>query len=120
MADIEIYEKTPSEVEISRIRARKGMRAQVIMFSMMIFLTLTSFSIVLASNADVIGFSKFYVIPVILLFAAVQVGLQLYYFMHMNEKGHGIPEMFMFTGALLAFLIVLTFVTIVWWNPLYV
>jgi cytochrome c oxidase subunit IV len=34
----------------------------------------------------------------------------------MQEKGHGIAAMFMFTGALLAFLIVLTFVTIVWWN----
>ena len=50
-----------------------------------------------------------------MLFAAVQVGLQLYYFMHMNEKGHGMPAMFMYTGALLAFLVVLTFVTIVWW-----
>lgn len=116
MAEFEIYERSQSELEIGRLRAKRGMRAQVIMFSMMIFLTMLSFSLVLAFNADVIGFSKFFVIPVILLFAAVQVGLQLYYFMHMNEEGHGIPEMFMFTGALLAFLIVLTFVTIVWWN----
>lgn len=116
MADIEIYEKTQAELEVGRLRAKRGMRAQVIMFSMMIFLTLLSFSIVFASNAEIIGFSKFFVIPVILLFAAIQVGLQLYYFMHMNEEGHGVPEMFMFTGALLAFLIVLTFVTIVWWN----
>ena len=50
-----------------------------------------------------------------MLFAAVQVGLQLYYFMHMNEKGHGIASMFMFTGVLLAFVMFLTFVTIVWW-----
>lgn len=116
MAEFEIYEKTPSEIEMGRLKAKRGMRSQVVMFSMMIFLTMLSFSIVLASNAEIIGFSKFFVIPVILLFAAVQVGLQLYYFMHMNEEGHGIPEMFMFTGALIAFLIVLTFVTIVWWN----
>ena len=115
MADIEIYTKSASELEIGQRRARRSMRSQVMMFSLMIFLTMVSFSIVLAYNADVIGFSKFYIIPVILLFAAVQVGLQLYYFMHMHEKGHGVPEMFMFTGALLAFLIVLTFVTIVWW-----
>ena len=115
MADIEIYTKSASEFEIGQRRARRSMRAQVMMFSLMIFLTMVSFSIVLAFNADVIGFSKFYIIPVILLFAVVQVGLQLYYFMHMNEKGHGVPEMFMFTGALIAFLIVLTFVTIVWW-----
>ena len=36
-----------------------------------------------------------------MLFAAVQVGLQLYYFMHMNEKGHGIPAMmFMYVGSI--------------------
>lgn len=115
MADIEIYTKSASELEIGKRRARRSMRSQVIMFSLMIFLTMVSFSIVLAYNADIIGFSKFFIIPVILLFAAVQVSLQLYYFMHMNEKGHGVPEMFMFTGALLAFIIILTYVTIVWW-----
>ena len=116
MADMEIYAKSPGEYDLGQRRARRGMRSQVIMFSLMIFLTLLSFTVVMAYNSDVIGFSKFFVIPVILLFAAVQVGLQLYYFMHMQEKGHGIPTMFMFTGALLAFIIVLAFVTIVWWN----
>jgi cytochrome c oxidase subunit 4 len=91
------------------------MRDQIMMFSLMIFLTLVSFSMVVAYQADVAGFSKYFIIPMTMLFAAVQVGLQLYYFMHMNEKGHGIPQMFMYTGALFAFLIPLTFVTIVWW-----
>ena len=91
------------------------MRDQIMMFSLMIFLTLISFSMVVAYQADVAGFSKYFIIPMIMLFAAVQVGLQLYYFMHMSEKGHGVPQMFMFTGALLAFPVVLTFVTIVWW-----
>ena len=85
------------------------------MFSLMIFLTLISFTMVTAFQNDVAGFSKYFIIPMLLLFAAVQVGLQLYYFMHMSEKGHGIPQMFMFTGALLAFTVVLTFFTIVWW-----
>ena len=116
MADVEIYAKTPGEYDIGRRRGRQEMRAQVIMFSLMIFLTLISFTMVIASNAGVLGFSKYMVIPVLMLFAGVQVGLQLFYFMHMKEKGHGTPAMFMFTGALLAFLTVLTFVTIVWWN----
>lgn len=116
MAEVEIYAKTPGEYDIGRRRGRKEMRAQVAMFSLMIFLTLISFTMVIASNAEVIGFTKYMVIPVLMLFAAVQVGLQLFYFMHMKEKGHGIPTMFMFTGAMLAFLTVLTFVTIVWWN----
>ncbi|MFS0574380.1 cytochrome C oxidase subunit IV family protein [Sporosarcina sp. 179-K 3D1 HS] len=115
MADIQVYKKTPAEMEMGKRRGKQAMRAQVMMFSLMIFLTLLSFSMVVMFESGVAGFSKFFIIPVIMLFAAVQVGLQLYYFMHMSEKGHGIPQMFMFTGALLGFLIPLTFVTIVWW-----
>lgn len=115
MADIQVYKRTPAEQKLVQRRAKKSMRDQIMMFSLMIFLTLVSFSMVVAYQADVAGFSKYFIIPMIMLFAAVQVGLQLYYFMHMNEKGHGVPQMFMFTGALFAFLIPLTFVTIVWW-----
>lgn len=115
MADIQVYKKSPAEMELVKRRGKQAMRAQVMMFSLMIFLTLLSFSMVVAFESGVPGFSKFFIIPIIMLFAAVQVGLQLYYFMHMNEKGHGIPQMFMYTGALLGFLIPLTFVTIVWW-----
>ena len=43
MADIEIYEKSPGEFELGQRRARKAMRSQVIMFSLMIFLTFISF-----------------------------------------------------------------------------
>ena len=115
MADIQVYKRTPAEQQLMQRRAKKSMRDQVMMFSLMIFLTLVSFSMVVAYQAGVAGFSKYFIIPMIMLFAAVQVGLQLYYFMHMSEKGHGIPQMFMYTGALFAFLIPLTFVTIVWW-----
>ena len=115
MADIQVYKRTPAEQQLAQRRAKKSMRDQVMMFSLMIFLTLVSFSMVVAYQAEVAGFSKHFIIPMVLLFAAVQVGLQLYYFMHMKEKGHGIPQMFMFTGAMLGFLIPLTFVTIVWW-----
>ncbi|WP_342512720.1 cytochrome C oxidase subunit IV family protein [Sporosarcina sp. FSL K6-1522] len=115
MADIQVYKKTPAEFALGQRRAKKSMRNQVMMFSLMIFLTLISFSMVVAYQSDVLGFSKFFILPTLLLFAAVQVGLQLYYFMHMSEKGHGVPQMFMYTGALLGFLIPLTFLTIVWW-----
>ncbi|WP_339249492.1 cytochrome C oxidase subunit IV family protein [Sporosarcina sp. FSL W8-0480] len=115
MADIQVYKRTPAEQQLAQKRAKQSMRSQVMMFSLMIFLTIVSFSMVVAYEAEVAGFSKFFIIPMIMLFAAVQVGLQLYYFMHMSEKGHGIPQMFMYTGALLGFLIPLTFVTIVWW-----
>lgn len=115
MADIQVYKRTPAEQSLAQRRAKQSMRGQVMMFSLMIFLTLVSFSMVVAHEHEVAGFSKYFIVPILMLFAAVQVGLQLYYFMHMSEKGHGIPQMFMFTGALLGFLIPLTFATIVWW-----
>lgn len=115
MSEVTIYKKSPAEMALGKKRAKESMRSQVMMFSLMIFMTLISFTMVMAYNAEVHGFSKYLVLPTLLLFAAVQVGLQLYYFMHMNEKGHGVPQMFMYTGALLAFPVILTFVTIVWW-----
>ena len=115
MSDVQVYKKSPAEFNLDQRRARKSMRSQIMMFSLMIFLTIMSFSMVMAYQADVIGFSKYMIIPTLMLFAAVQVALQLYYFMHMNEKGHGIPQMFMYTGAIFAFVVVLTFVTITWW-----
>ena len=115
MASIEVYKKSPVEFKLGQRRAKKSMRNQVMMFSLMIFMTLISFSMVLANNSEVVGFSKYFVIPSLMLFAAVQVALQLYYFMHMNEKGHGTAMMFMYVGALFGFIVVLTFLTIVWW-----
>jgi len=115
MAEIQVYKRTPAEQALVKRRSKQSMRNQVMMFSLMIFLTLISFSMVVAFENGVAGFSRYFIIPMLMLFAAVQVGLQLYYFMHMSEKGHGIPQMFMFTGVLLGFLIPLTFITIVWW-----
>lgn len=115
MAEVEMYKRSPIEQDLFVRRSKETMRGQVMMFSLMIFMTLVSFTFVVAYQQGVEGFTKYLVIPVLFLFAAVQVGLQLYYFMHMKDKGHGIPQMFMFTGVVFAFLIPLTFVTIVWW-----
>lgn len=115
MADIQVYKKSATELALSHRRARKSMRGQVTMFSLMIFLTLISFSVVTAYQHETLGFSSYFVIPVILLFAGVQVGLQLYYFMHMNEKGHNVPALFMYVGVMLAFAMLLGYICIVWW-----
>ncbi len=62
---------------------------QVISFAMMLFLTLIAFFAVYQE------FSGWYIMPVIVLLAVVQVIFQLYYFMHMNHKGHTIPAFFL-------------------------
>ncbi len=97
------------DYEYRRRKNAEGMRIQVATFTLMIFFTVISFAAVAA------GFSKWFVIPVILLLAVIQVGFQLYYFMHMGEKGHEAPSMIMWSGLGVAFLTILAFVTIIWW-----
>ncbi|TDL35158.1 cytochrome c oxidase subunit IVB [Jeotgalibacillus sp. S-D1] len=92
-----------------RNKARQEMRTQVTSFALMIFLTLIAFIMVMA------GFDKYFVLPVLLVLAAVQVVLQLYNFMHMSHKGHEGVALFLYTGVFIAFITILTFLTIVWW-----
>lgn len=42
------------------------------------------------------------VVPLIIFFACIQVFLQLFTFMHMDQKGHTIPIIFIFLGIVIA------------------
>jgi cytochrome c oxidase subunit 4 len=85
------------------------MKEQVISFSLMIFFTLLSFVMVM------MGMKITVVAPLLLLFAVVQVIFQLFYFMHLKEKGHGAVTLFLFSGVFVGILIIATFMTIIWW-----
>ena len=100
----------PNDVHYRRKKNAEEMKHQVITFALMIFLTLASFTAVAYE-----GFSPWFTVPFIVLLALVQVGYQLYYFMHMSHKGHGMVALFMYSGIFVAFLTVLAFVTIIWW-----
>lgn len=97
------------DVKYRRKKNAEDMRYQVISFSLMIFLTLIAFAAV--GYGD---FSTWFVVPVIVLLAVVQVVFQLYYFMHMSHKGHELPAFFLYSGLLVGLVTVLAFVTIVW------
>lgn len=60
-------------------------------------------------------FSGWFTIPFLILLAVVQVLFQLYYFMHMKEKGHESPAIFLYSGVLVASMTVLALMTVVWW-----
>ncbi|MEM1503204.1 cytochrome c oxidase subunit IVB [Domibacillus sp. 8LH] len=94
--------------EYRRKKNAEEMRMQVITFTMMIFFTVIAFAAVGA------GFSKWFVVPFVLLLAIVQVIFQLYYFMHMSHKGHEAPQLFMYSGIVVAFVTILAFLTIIW------
>ncbi|MEH7382388.1 cytochrome c oxidase subunit IVB [Bacillus sp. JJ1533] len=101
---------TNVDLAYRRRKSAEEMKQHVISFALMIFLTIIAFIAVGSGQ-----FSPWFVVPFILLLAVIQVILQLYYFMHMNHKGHEAPKMFMFSGVLIAALTVLCFMTIIWW-----
>lgn len=110
--DTHIQPKTKAQREFERRHQAVHMRKQVINFAIMIFLTFIAFAVVIAD------FSPFFIKPIILLLAGVQVVLQLYSFMHMDDKeGHhiGVIQVFVWTGALIAFTFFLAFLTVIWW-----
>ncbi|PAQ14520.1 cytochrome c oxidase subunit IVB [Bacillus sp. FJAT-42315] len=96
------------DYEYRRKKNAEEMRMQVVTFTLMIFFTVVAFVAVAA------GFSKWFIVPFILLLACVQVAFQLYYFMHMSHKGHEAPSLFLWSAITIAFVTVLAFVTVVW------
>ncbi|MEI5906036.1 cytochrome c oxidase subunit IVB [Bacillus spongiae] len=109
MANVQSNSGNPNvDYEYRRKKNAEDMRMQVISFAIMIFLTLIAF---IAVAGD---FSKWFIVPFILLLAAIQVIFQLYYFMHMSHKGHEAPALFLYSGVLVGFVTILAFVTIIW------
>lgn len=97
------------DIAYRRKKSAEEMRHQTITFSLMLFLTIVSFIAVGYEE-----FSGWFIVPFILVLAIIQVVFQLYYFMHMKHKGHEAPALFLYSGVLIGFITILTFMTIVW------
>jgi cytochrome c oxidase subunit IV len=111
MANQQINSGNPRvDLEYRRKKNAEEMRYQVVSFTLMIFLTLVAFAAVAIE-----GFTAWFTVPFIILLAFVQVVFQLYYFMHMSHKGHEAPSLFLFSGFGFGLVMVLAFMTIVWW-----
>ncbi|MBY0144614.1 cytochrome c oxidase subunit IVB [Neobacillus niacini] len=111
MANSQLNSGNPRvDIEYRRKKSAEEMKQQVVSFALMIFLTLIAFAAVAMKGA-----SAWFVVPFILLLAAVQVVFQLYYFMHMKHKGHEAPSMFLYSGLLVGLITILAFTTIIWW-----
>lgn len=88
---------------------KKEMKHQIITFIMMIIMTLIAFAAIDLEEYV----SPLFSLPLILLMAIIQVIYQLYYFMHMKHEGHRVISIFIYSGVLAVFVIVLSFLTIV-------
>lgn len=88
---------------------RKELVSQIASFSLMIALTLIVF---LGMWSGAIATKQF--VPFILAVAVIQTFLQLFYLMHLKERGYSAVKFFLYSGVFFAFLILLGFVTIIW------
>ncbi|RSK26902.1 cytochrome c oxidase subunit IVB [Bacillus sp. HMF5848] len=112
MANINSSSENPKvDLQYRRKKNAEDMKKQVVSFVLMIFLTLIAFA---AVGFEELSFGHF-VVPFIVVLAAIQVVFQLYYFMHMSHKGHEQPTLFLFSGVLVALLTVAAMMTLVWW-----
>lgn len=84
------------------------MKYQLISFSLMIFFTILSFSSIL------LELPSYFVSPFIFLLAIVQIIFQLYYFMHLKDKGNNLIQFFLLGSISISFVIILAFTTIIW------
>ncbi len=101
--------ESPVQFEYEKQKRKEEMKQQVITFALMIIFTIVAFAMV---NAEL---DKLFVIPILLVLAAVQVGFQLYYFMHMSHKGHEMPAFMFYGGVFAAFLCIIALAALVWW-----
>lgn len=72
-------------------------KKHIFSFALMILLTAAAFYLV---AADVVPNN--WIVPLILVFAAIQVFLQLFTFMHLDQKGTAFYTIFMVVGIFIA------------------
>lgn len=89
---------------------KEEMQKQLISFALMIVLTIIAFAVVATGTMD-----SMFLIPLILILAVVQVGFQLYYFMHLKDKGHAMPQLMIYGGVWAAILALAGLIVITWW-----
>ncbi|MGI8314011.1 cytochrome c oxidase subunit IVB [Halobacillus mangrovi] len=103
------HSKPAHQAEYERKQHKEEMKQQVISFVLMILFTLIAFAMVMFEV------NSYFIIPTLLILAVVQVAFQLYYFMHMKNKGHDMPALMLYGGAAIALLTIVTFTSIIWW-----
>ncbi len=94
---------------IEKQKRKREFKHYIVSFILMILFTVLSFAAVAMK-----GLPKHFISIFIVTLAVVQVVFQLYYFMHMKDKDHGFPALFIYSGAIVVFITVLTFVSLIW------
>lgn len=105
------FERSTIDVSLKqkKVTTRKY-RKLFVAFGLMFVFTILAFY---AVSSDAIANS--FALPFIFLLACLQVVLQLFLFMHLDEKGNAFPISFIFTGVVVAAVTVAALMLLIWW-----
>jgi len=84
----------------------EGAKRHLVTFIVSIILTAFAFF------AVIVGGNATWVVPFIIVIGIVQALFQLYVWMHMDQKGHELPALGIYTGL---FVVILTVIVFVYW-----
>lgn len=91
-------------------KQRNDLRHYLISFALMVLLTILAFY---AVASDTISSE---IVPLfIVLLAVIQAAYQMFYFMHMKDRGHYYAILFIAMGLSIAVLAVATLMTLIWY-----
>ncbi|MDQ0089269.1 cytochrome c oxidase subunit 4 [Paenibacillus anaericanus] len=96
---------------IKRRHRQEGPQKHVIAFIFSIVLTLIAFAAVAAGGVNIA-----FTVVILLVMAVLQVLVQLGYWMHLKDKGHMIPIIFMAGGFFVAGTAIITALYWMWWS----
>lgn len=100
----------PEELQKKRLsRTRQETKHHLIAFIVSIILTILAFYAVPYEG------NPRFVIPFIVVIAAIQAAFQLYIWMHMKDEEHRFPTMYIYVAVLVVLVTILAFLFMVWW-----
>lgn len=99
-----------SEHAVKRRHRVEGPQKHIIVFIFSIVLTAIAFAAVAAGDVN-----PAFTIILLLVMAVLQVFVQMGYWMHLKDKGHMMPIIFMMGGFFVAGLAIIMAIYWVWW-----
>ena len=99
-----------TQSQVKRGPVHEGPRNHLLAFAMSLVLTFLAFVAVANPNLSAITKNA-----LLVLMAIVQVIVQLFFWMHLKDRGHTFPIIFMAFGIFVMITLVITAVFWVWW-----
>jgi len=114
MTDHTIHANGSSSVK--RAHKHEGPKNHLLAFALSIVLTALAFLAVAYGVAEEdVHIERWFVLMFIVLLAFIQAVLQLVYWMHMKDKGHAFPRLFISMGFLIGMTVVAGGLLWSWW-----